>query len=83
MKQQTNKTNMKNITIKSVTHCPTCGSECKVNDGTTQYYVPVKKYTEEDMFKLWTKDILYCDEQEIPHEKKLFKDFINSLNKQD
>lgn len=41
-----------------------------------------KKYTEEDMFKLWTKDILYCDEQEIPHEKKLFKDFINSLNKQ-
>lgn len=42
-----------------------------------------KRYTEEDMFKLWTKDILYCDEQEIPHEKKLFKDFINSLNKQD
>jgi hypothetical protein len=36
---------MENITIKSVTHCPTCNSECKVNGGTTQYYVPIKKYT--------------------------------------
>jgi hypothetical protein len=44
---------MEDITIKSVTHCPTCNSECKVNGGTTQYYVPVKKYTEEDM---WSND---------------------------
>jgi phage pi2 protein 07 len=42
---------MEDITIKSVTHCPTCNSECKVNGGTTQYYVPDKKYTEEDLRK--------------------------------
>ena len=42
---------MKDITIKSIIHCPTCNSECKVNSGTTQYYVPVKKYTEEEIKK--------------------------------
>jgi hypothetical protein len=42
---------MEDITIKSVTNCPTCNSECKVNGGTTKYYVPVKKYTEEDIKK--------------------------------
>jgi hypothetical protein len=46
---------MKDITIKSITHCPTCNSECKVNGGTTQYYVPVKKYTEEDMINIVNK----------------------------
>jgi|LakMenE18May11ns_1017448.scaffolds.fasta_scaffold7513397_2 hypothetical protein len=40
---------MEDITIKSITHCPTCNSECKVNGGTTQYYVPVKKYTEREV----------------------------------
>ncbi len=48
---------MEDITIKSVTNCPTCNSECKVigkslkYGGTTQYYVPVKKYTEEEIKK--------------------------------
>lgn len=30
--------------IKTVTYCPTCGSECKVaGEGDTHYYVPVKR----------------------------------------
>ncbi len=41
--------NMENITIKSVTHCPTCGSECKVEGDNTHHYVPIKKYIEEDV----------------------------------
>jgi hypothetical protein len=66
---------MEDITIKSITHCPTCGSECKVEGGTTHYYIPVKKYTEEDIIKAiaygqTTKQIDY------------HKDFINSLKKQ-
>jgi hypothetical protein len=67
---------MEDITIKSITHCPTCNSECKVNGGTTQYYVPVKKYTEEDMMKAFEygKTLQPFD---------CFEDFINSLNKQD
>ena len=27
--------------IKTTTHCPTCGAECKVEGHTTQYYRPV------------------------------------------
>jgi len=39
--------------IKTVTHCPTCGSECKVEgEGETHYYIPKNKYTEEDMKSL-------------------------------
>ena len=52
---------MENITIKSVTHCPTCNSECKVNGGTTQYYVPIKKYTEEDIRKVIDETIKACN----------------------
>jgi hypothetical protein len=76
---------MENITIKSVTHCPTCGSECKVEGGTTHHYIPIKKYTEEDMGKLWqyvvdgAKSILLGNEVTIGK----FEDYINSLNKQD
>jgi len=72
------------ITIKSVTHCPTCNSECKVNGSTTQYYVPVKKYTEEDMLKCWNTafiDAMYIDSE--TYKPIFYSDFINSLNKQD
>lgn len=28
--------------INSKTHCPTCGSECKIiEDGETNYYIPI------------------------------------------
>jgi len=76
---------MEDITIKSITHCPTCGSECKVEGGTTHHYIPVKKYTEEDMLKcyqdavnnvgsyMYKKDIKFISSEE----------YINSLNKQD
>lgn len=67
---------MKNITIKSVTHCPTCGSKCKVNDGTTQYYVPVKKYTEEDI-----QNVLDGFTNEAPGQY-IKTNFIELLNKQ-
>jgi hypothetical protein len=75
---------MEDITIKSVTHCPTCNSECKVNGGTTQYYVPINKYTEEDMYECW--QTAFTDAMNIT--KKEYKpiwysDFIKSLNKQD
>jgi hypothetical protein len=76
---------MENITIKSATHCPTCGSECKVEGGTTHYYIPIKKYTEEDMGNLWqyvvdsAKSILLGNSVTIGG----FEDYINSLNKQD
>ena len=76
---------MKKITIKSVTNCPTCNSECKVEGGTTHYYIPIKKYTEEDMGKLWqyvidgAKSILLGNVVTIGK----FEDYINSLNKQD
>lgn len=40
-----------------------------------------KKYTEEDMFKLWLRCRVNSDEQQLSYE--LFKNFINSLNKQD
>ncbi len=36
-------------TIKSVTHCPTCGSEVDVNtEGETHFYVPKTKYGKPD-----------------------------------
>jgi hypothetical protein len=68
---------MEDITIKSVTHCPTCNSECKVNGGTTQYYVPVKKYTEEDLRKAF-----YYGGKSAIDEYGSFETYINSLNKQ-
>ncbi len=79
---------MENITIKSVTHCPTYGSECKVEGITTHHYIPIKKYTEKDMLKcyqdavnnvgsyisfMYKKDIKFTSSEE----------YINSLNKQD
>ena len=39
----------KQETIKSVTNCPLCKSEVTVEGTTTHYYVPVRKYTEEDL----------------------------------
>jgi hypothetical protein len=77
---------MKNITIKSVTHCPTCNSECKVNGGTTQYYVPIKKYTEEDIRKVIDETIKACNisQKESYGDLEIDTDkIINSLNKQD
>ena len=66
---------MENTTIKSVTYCPTCGSECKIEGGTTHYYVTIKKYTEEDI----RKAILYG---QTTKQIDYHNDFINSL-KQD
>jgi hypothetical protein len=40
-----------------------------------------KIYTEEDMFKVWLRCRVHSDEQQVSYE--LFKNFINSLNKQD
>jgi uncharacterized Fe-S radical SAM superfamily protein PflX len=73
---------MKNITIKSVTHCPTCNSECKVNGGTTQYYVPIKKYTEEDLLHAFREGVLLPNSQ-IGIMEDIFKQVVHSLNKQD
>ncbi len=43
-------------TIKSVTNCPTCGSECKVNgEGETHFYVPSKMYSREEVTALIDK----------------------------
>lgn len=67
---------MENITIKSVTHCPTCGSECKVNGGTTQYYVPVKKYTESQLRNAMEGAMVFSKLKQIT-------EYIISLNKQD
>ena len=73
---------MENTTIKSV--CPTCCSECKVEGGTTHYYVTIKKYTDEDMIKAF-KFYAYAHISQQPHSyEKLEQDylqFINSLNK--
>lgn len=70
---------MENITIKSVTNCPTCGSECKVEGGTTHHYVPIKKYTEEDILELFKKF-----DMDLPFNYEfLLKEHINSINKQD
>jgi hypothetical protein len=67
---------MENITI---TNCPTCNSECKVEGGTTHYYVPVKKYTKEDMRECWnTLMIAHALNKPI-----FFEDYINSLNEKD
>lgn len=49
----------KTDTIKSVTKCPTCGSECQVkSDGTTHYYAPkdnsaLSETAEEILEKHW------------------------------
>ena len=67
---------MENIPIKSVTHCPTCGSECKVEGGTTQYYVPVKKYTERQLRDAMEGAMVYSMLKQIT-------EYIISLNKQD
>jgi hypothetical protein len=80
---------MKDITIKSVTHCPTCNSECKVNGGTTHYYVPIKKYTEEDMLNASKYGYEFRDSTSFPEHKfedsciNNTKQWIYSLNKQD
>jgi len=50
---------MEDITIKSVTHCPT---ECKVEGGTTHRYIPIKKYTEEDLIQI-------CRDAVVPYQK--------------
>jgi hypothetical protein len=73
---------MEDITIKSVTHCPTCNGECKVNGGTTQYYVPVKKYTEEDLLHAFREGVLLPNSQ-IGIMEDIFKQVVQSLNKQD
>jgi cobalamin biosynthesis Co2+ chelatase CbiK len=41
-----------------------------------------KKYTLEDMFKVWLRCRIHSDEQQLSYEKELFNNFINSLNKQ-
>lgn len=41
-------------TIKSVTNCPTCGSEVTVGgDGETHFYIPKQLFSLEDMRKCW------------------------------
>jgi hypothetical protein len=44
-----------------------------------------KRYTEEDMWHLWLrcKPTVIVNEQQESHEKELFENFIQSLNKQD
>ena len=80
---------MEDITIKSITHCPTCNSECKVNGGTTQYYVPVKKYTKEDLrnaidMARMLSHVACLEEGEHRIKYSNTEDeIINSLNKQD
>jgi len=74
---------MEDITIKSITHCPTCNSECKVNGGTTQYYVPVKKYTEEDMKKAFDSGYDIRSSYGDRDDNITAEQYINLLNKQD
>ena len=35
-------------TIKSVTSCPTCGTECTISETTTHYYIPKTGYTKSE-----------------------------------
>ena len=71
--------------------CPTCRidqpnsilwfkkqcHECEIKVVTN------KKYTKEDMLKVWLRCRVHSDEQQLSYEKELFNNFINSLNKQD
>lgn len=50
---------MKEETIKSVTNCPTCNSVCKVEGNMTHYYVPIAKYTDEQVKEIAEKFALY------------------------
>ena len=78
--------NKENVTIKSVTNCPTCGSECKVEGGNTHYYVPIKKYTEEDIrnaIREGRNSVHFENDGSWWEDKTVEEDFINSLNKQD
>ena len=54
-------------------------------DGYTQCQEDMahKKYTLEDMFKVWLRCRIHSDEQQLSYEKELFNNFINSLNKQE
>ena len=70
---------MEDITIKSVTHCPTCNSECKVNGGTTQYYVPVKKYTEQEYVSGYLSGYNQCQE-DMADKKYTEEDLENAFN---
>lgn len=66
-------------TIKSVTNCVTCGSECDVNtDGTTHYYV-----SKTERFKTELKeavDILDCfsrfDDEETDEKRLMYYEII-------
>lgn len=80
----------KEIAIKAKAYAESIGNE----DGTSAYdYVmgynqcqedmAHKKYTLEDMFKVWLRCRIHSDEQQLSYEKELFNNFINSLNKQD
>ena len=73
---------MEDITIKSVTHCPTCGSECKVEGGTTHRYIPIKKYTEKDLLHAFREGVLLPNSQ-IGIIDDIFKQVVELLNKQD
>jgi hypothetical protein len=74
------------IVIKAIAYSESIGNE----DGTSAYdYVmgynqcqedmADKKYTEEDMHKLWNTLMVAMTH----HNPIFFKDYINSLNKQD
>lgn len=54
MKQEILDEMEKTPTIKSVTSCPTCGTECTIGGTTTHYYIPKKKnmYSEEEVLDI-------------------------------
>lgn len=49
--------NIRTPIIKSVTSCPTCGTECTIEGTTTHHYIPKKErmYSEEEVLELLTK----------------------------
>ncbi len=51
-------------TIRSVTSCPTCGTECTIGGTTTHYYIPKTGYSEEDMRKAFEWDVTHITFEE-------------------
>ena len=64
-------------TIKSVTNCPTCGAECKVNGN--HNYVPVKEYGKSDVVALLQKYRFDLSSGKTPNLGDTVEDWLENL----
>jgi hypothetical protein len=66
--------------MKKSIKCPTCGSECDIEEGTTHAYMPIKKYSEEEVVELLRKWTVIIDTFGEEFMKKTIDLYLNKKN---